>query len=428
MMIRVLKFFCFIFIVIIEIPLISAQNNVSHFSKWEKGYFNIHHIETGGGNSTFLVFPDGTTMLIDAGSLNKKAFEKRHYPLKTIRLFPSDSLHSGGWMYNYIKQVLPEGYNHQIDYALITHFHSDHYGDVTQDTVLSKNGLYKLTGITELGDLIHIDKLIDRNFPLYNYPVDLKNLKPVDSTFINYLNFLDYKSKYCDLKVESLKVGSANQIYLKHNPKDFPAFHVRNIKSGGTIWTGKGDEVCKYIPDSVSRYYGKSLTENQLSIALKFTYGLFDYYTGGDLTGLQADDIPSWFDVETPVAKVVGPVEVATLDHHGNRDACNLYWTKTLHPDVYVEQSWCSDHPGQEVFSRLVSKNSNKSVSDIFATYIHKETKITYGAGFVKAYKSMEGHVVIRVMPGGNEFYVFVLDNNSKNIKFKTKFGPYKCK
>lgn len=419
---------CSILITIISIFGISAQNNISHFPKWEKGYFDIHHIETGGGNSTFMIFPDGTTMLIDAGSLNFNAFNKRHYPLKTSHLFPSDSLQSGGWIFNYIKQVFPEGFQPVIDYALITHFHSDHYGDITQDTDLSQNRLYKLSGITEIGNLIHIDKLIDRNYPSYNYPVDLRNFKPVDSTFINYLKFIDDKKINCGLVVEALKVGSSNQIYLKHFSKDYPDFKVRNIKSGGTIWTGKGEGVYQYIPDSASKYYGKTLTENQLSIALKFTYGHFDYYTGGDLTGLKSDDIPSWFDVETPVAKVVGPVEVATLDHHGNRDACNSYWIKTLQPKVFIEQSWCSDHPGQEVFFRLISKNKDKVIPDIFATYIHKETKVTYGASFVKAYKSMEGHVVIRVMPGGNEFYVFVLNCNSKNLVVKNIFGPYKCK
>src|SRR5690554_174014 len=37
---------------------------------WEEGYLDIHAINTGRGESQLLIFPDGTTMLIDAaGSL-----------------------------------------------------------------------------------------------------------------------------------------------------------------------------------------------------------------------------------------------------------------------------------------------------------------------------------------------------------------------
>ena len=57
--------------------------------------------------------------------------------------------------------------------------------------------------------------------------------------------------------------------------------------------------------------------ENTLSLALKVSYGKFDYFTGGDMTGLQGFGLPIWFDMETPVAKVVGKIEALSLNHHG---------------------------------------------------------------------------------------------------------------
>ena len=30
---------------------------------WQKGYLDLHHINTGRGNAAFYIFPDGTTML-----------------------------------------------------------------------------------------------------------------------------------------------------------------------------------------------------------------------------------------------------------------------------------------------------------------------------------------------------------------------------
>ena len=34
---------------------------------WQKGYLDLHHINTGRGSSAYYIFPDGTTMLVDAG-------------------------------------------------------------------------------------------------------------------------------------------------------------------------------------------------------------------------------------------------------------------------------------------------------------------------------------------------------------------------
>lgn len=36
---------------------------------WEEGYMDIHHIATGKGDCVFVVMPDGTTMLQDAGDV-----------------------------------------------------------------------------------------------------------------------------------------------------------------------------------------------------------------------------------------------------------------------------------------------------------------------------------------------------------------------
>jgi hypothetical protein len=397
---------------------VKAQDGDPVFPDWERGYFDIHHIESGG-NSTFLIFPDGTTMLIDAGVLNFK-----HEPLKASPPLPSDSLSPGRWIVHYVKQVFPQNQVPEIDLALITHFHSDHYGAVTQNTPLSESGKYRLTGITEVAEWLPIRRLIDRDYPGYSYPVDLVNKTPADPTFRNYLDFIDSQKKQQGMHVESLIAGSNRQIVLQKHPEDYPAFQVRNIKSGGDVWSGQESETVKCIPDSARKYYGKLFNENQMSIALKFSYGPFDYYHGGDNTGVQRADHP-WLDVETPIAKAAGEVDVATLDHHGNRDACNAFWAETLRSQVYVQQSWCSDHPGQEVFYRLNADRPGLPKADLFATYIHEETKIAYGPWFADTYKSMEGHVVIRVMPGGKEFYVYVLDARSVKPKVKKKFGPY---
>ncbi len=395
---------------------------------WKPGYLDIHHINTGAGDAAFFILPDGTSMLFDCGDMDAGNFNEKYKPLKASGLHPSDSLTAGQWIINYINQVFPEGSVPRIDYALISHFHSDHYGLVRPGVKPSNSGKYQLTGITEVGEYIPIKTLIDRNAPDYDYPVDLKTRYKENQTFQNYLKFIEYQSKTNGLKVEALKPGRSDQIILLNNAQKYPDFAVRNVKNNGSIWKGRGNDIFEYFSrDSVLNEKG-NFNENPLSLAIKISYGKFDYFTGGDMTGLQGYGKPRWFDVETPVANVVGEVEVTTLNHHGNRDATNENFVKALAPAVIVQQSWCSDHPGQEVYERLISKSLYQGGRDIFATNIHDETKVTLGPWFTNAYRSMEGHIMIRVMPGGDEYYTFVLDDTLASLHVRDKFGPYKSR
>ncbi|MDD2726949.1 MAG: hypothetical protein PHO17_06555, partial [Proteiniphilum sp.] len=56
-------------ILLLFLSSLNAQN--SYLTPWRKGYLDIHFISTGRGNASFILMPDGTTMLIDAGDLNQ---------------------------------------------------------------------------------------------------------------------------------------------------------------------------------------------------------------------------------------------------------------------------------------------------------------------------------------------------------------------
>src|SRR3546814_9993587 len=86
-------------------------------------------------------------------------------PLKAFPPKPDGQHSAGYWIADYIKQFAPAGRPVKLDYALITHFHTDHMGTITADKPLSKTGAYRLAGITEVGDLIPISTLIDRAAP-----------------------------------------------------------------------------------------------------------------------------------------------------------------------------------------------------------------------------------------------------------------------
>ncbi len=405
---------------------VAAQaNNDTASLRWNEGYLDIHHINTGRGVCTFFMLPDGTTMVADAGDLDDSA-NIRSFPLTVTASYPDNSKTPAEWIADYINQVKPTTAKPVIDYALITHYHGDHMGIITSKTKTSKQGGYKLSGITKLGELMPIKKLIDRDYPGNNFPVKLDAYyKKEPSIFNNLQKFIAYQKTKNGLLAEALVVGSAKQIILQHRPLQYPGFSVTGVKRNGTIWTGSNNNTFEYFTaDSVVTKKG-SFNENPLSLAIKLTYGKFDYFTGGDNTGLQGYGLPTWFDVETPMAKAVGKVEATTLNHHGNRDATNENFLRALQPKVVVEQTWCSDHPGQEVMHRLISDHLYKGEKNIFATNIQEATKQTLGFWFTRGYKSLFGHVIIRVLPGGDQYYVLIAETIHQKITIKKIFGPY---
>ena len=393
--------------------------------KWEEGYLDIHHINTGRGVATFMVMPDGTKMVIDLGDMDDSN-RVNSMPLTITEAYPNGSKNSGEWVIDYMNQVVPKMTNSVLDYVLLTHFHSDHFGLIRSGLKKSEKGKYYLSGLTQLGEQFKIKNWIDRNYPDYNYPYNLKVVNgKQNKSLVNLLNFVQFQKEANGMKAASLLVGTNDQIVLNYQPLKFPDFKIVGVKRNSTIWTGKGKDTFDHFTiDSIlqtdSRY-----SENPLSLALKISYGKFDYFTGGDNTGLQGYGLPNWVDVETPMAKAVGKVEVTTLNHHGNRDATNEFFLKTLQPKAVVEQTWCSDHPGQEVMHRLLSDHLYAGEKNVFATNIQEVTKQTLGFWFTRGYKSMFGHVIVRVLPGGDKFYVLIAETIDEKITIKKKFGPF---
>jgi len=389
---------------------------------WSIGYFDIHHINTGRGDAAYFIFPDGTEMMFDVGDLGKATL-KNHPLLKVAKAKPNNTKQPGEWIVDYIKQVRPKFKALKMDYVTISHFHADHYGNAETRSKPSKSGDFILTGVTELGEHIPIDTLIDRGYPKYDIPENLS--EKYGKNFNNYLNFINEKQKVNGLKVEALIVGKNSQIVQKYNPKMYPNFSVRNVKSNGIIWTGHNDDTFDYFNPSVIVDGKGRFNENPLSIALEFSYGNFNYFTGGDMTGLNGTGSSAWFDVETPVGNSVGKVDVLALNHHGNRDATNENFLRSLAPQTIIQQSWVSDHPGGEVAHRIASQFIYSGKREAFATNFQNETKVALGTVVSKLYSSFEGHIVIRVFPKGGEYTIYVLDDNSLNLNVKAVYGPY---
>ncbi len=184
---------------------------------WSEGMLDLHQISTGRGNAAFYRFPDGTTMLVDAGSANDRM------PMADTEQRPDASRSVGEWIAHYIERgMVPTAA--RLDYALITHYHADHMGQLTAASKSSKSGAYKLTGITDVGASIPIALLIDRG---------TSYLVADDAMMKNYRAFVAEESKERGLRNEAFKPGSASQITLRKDAANYPSFEVRNVVANG---------------------------------------------------------------------------------------------------------------------------------------------------------------------------------------------------
>src|SRR4051812_16764726 len=121
--------------------------------RWERGMLDIHQINTGTGDAALLIFPDGTTLLLDAASVNRAGERDPNYDAPPR---PDASRRPGQTIVRYVRRVHPNGPSGELDYAAITHFHGDHMGTLLPDSPKSVSGAYQLTGITDVGDELKI--------------------------------------------------------------------------------------------------------------------------------------------------------------------------------------------------------------------------------------------------------------------------------
>lgn len=385
---------------------IYGQSNT--LPKWEKGFLDLHFISTGRGSAAFYILPDGTTMLVDAGDLPQTDVERRSPAV------PNDGKTPAQWIADYIYQFHPEGKKAKLDYAFITHYHDDHFGHFDNSVKEFTEGGYRLSGITELGTLIPIKMLIDRGT---DFPVDLKSKETqsnrqmafLTENLKEYWKFIDYQKKVNGLGYQKFVVGSSTQLIMKNEAASFPEFKIRNLFGAGEIADSWDDEI------GITKFkQGEYPGENDLSCGIRITYGKFDFYTGGDIAGVNEIGQSDFNKIDALVAPVIGPVDVATLNHHGNRDSQSEYFVRTIHPRVWIGQSWTSNHPGEEALRRITSPSVYPGERDLFTNFLHESNITVMGKRFAGLYKSTSGHIVVRVYPKGDNYDVFVLNDKDE--------------
>jgi Metallo-beta-lactamase superfamily len=374
---------------------------------------DIHHLAYGRGNSTFALCPDGTTLLIDAGttedSLDVSSPQK-----------PNANVRPGEWIAGYISRHMRAAGRRDLDYFLLTHLHPDHLGDLGPGNPRSPNGDYRLTGVMDVNAHLRIGKLIDRAFPDYNYP------SPQQAPFAqNYIAYVKHRVRSGEI-CERFRVGRADQIRLLGEPGRYPDFVIRNLAANGEVWIGDGESTRSCFPDLGGLAREDYPTENMCSLAIRISYGKFDYFTGGDLTCDTEEKDQPWRDIETPVARASGPVDMAVANHHAYFDAVGVNFVRLLRPTVFILPTWYVAHPSIQPLRRMLSRQLYKGDRELYATTVMPANRAVNNQ-FLSQLKSMNGHIVVRVAPGGSEFRVFVCDNADDSNRITFASAPHPC-
>lgn len=197
----------------------------------------------------------------------------------------------------------------KVKYLIASHYHGDHIG-----------------GLDEILAAVPVEQVWDRG---------RRNEKALLGSYGSYVRLAGTRRK----------TVSTGQVFdLGGGAKATVLAYDGNVLGSST----------RHKIDNTSNY------ENSASVVIRIDYGDFSCWLGGDLTGGGTR-----YDMETPVSKVCGDVDVYLANHHGWDDGSNKNLLQTLDPEVCVIScSHKNTHnvPHRAVLDRMSTPTDNRLV------------------------------------------------------------------
>lgn len=379
---------------------------------WKEGQFQIHFIYTGVAESMFLIFPDGTTMLLDCGDFNAIARGK-----KAVPLLPSAERHSGEWIARYVTRVNPAITD--VDYMLLSHYHNDHAGSdrFYAEKIVRDGEEYCLSGFSQAAETLRFGKAIDRIWPDEDETLPFAD----PDTIVHMQRFYRYMQKHRALEIERFRLGASDQIIQLHKASKYPGFKVTNICANGCIALPDGSVKDLFQARKEAGKINKN--ENAMSLGMVFQYGKFRFYTAGDFSARFKDPDGTPRFIEDDIAEVCGSVNVAKLNHHGH-NSMSRKLVGALRAQVWVSCVWDQLHNLPPCMELLSDRTIYPGERIICPTIMPAERREKDGdAAWMKdvAPDSYEGgHVVVNVEKGGRRYSVSYLTAADESMTVKS--------
>ena len=221
-----------------------------------------------------------------------------------------------------------------IDTFVLSHYHRDHIGDEKDQTGLF--GLIAADGVT-------VGELIDRGPDNYGESGDKGDTqKGYERAVPKWLSSGQVKTHRVVTVGDKIDLGEGLQIDV--------------VAANGN---GLLEALAKTNPAELDAY---PASENDYSVALKFTFQDFELFAGGDLTGLTqhrefGNRREGYHDIESSTAERVGDIEVYRADHHGSAHSSNPCFMSVLSPEVSVISSGTNNygHPTPKAFDAMAA-------------------------------------------------------------------------
>jgi competence protein ComEC len=246
------------------------------------GPLQIHFIDTEGGQATLLVTPSGESVLIDAGYGPRGGRGRGPVP-------PADR------DANRIVDAARVAGISRIDYLIVTHFHPDHAG-----------------GVTELAARMPIGTFVDYGSPLGTiYGPDRMSA----NTFATY--------EAVRAKGRHLEARPGEKLPLRGLDVTFVSAGGRHLMKP-LAEAGQTNSACTALEP-----HPEDGTENFRSVGVLFKFGAFRFLDLGDLSGMTLTRLACPKDL-------IGRVSVMVTPHHGDYDASVPALYAAIQPRVVV--------------------------------------------------------------------------------------------
>ena len=381
---------------------------------WEPGHFQVHFIYTGVAESMFLIFPDGTTMLLDCGDHNAIGRGALAVPI-----LPSPFRHAGEWIARYVERVNPNG--RDVDYMMVSHYHHDHAGDpyFHAGKVVRDGEEYALSGFTQAAETLTFRKAIDRLWPDYNDPLPMRD-EDQGGVVGHIRSFYRRQQRLHGLQIEKFRVGETGQIALLRDPERYPGFSVRNVCGNGRIAAPDGTVTNLFAEELAAG--AKELNENAMSLGIIISFGDFRFYTAGDFSD-HTERNGSVREIEDELAKVCGPVHVAKINHHGHY-SMPAALVSALRPRVWMSCVWDQLHNVAPVMERVADRSlypGDRVICPcIFPAERRREDAGSAWLNDIEPACFDGAHVVLDVDRGGKRYSVSCLDARDESMTVRS--------